>query len=66
MIKDVQRFRIILSRIHKGTSNMLNIKCSIFVAVLSLSVSKIFYVVKEDLYQHEKKKKKILQTDNAL
>lgn len=36
---------------------MLNIKCSIFVAVLSLSVSKIFYVVKEDLYQHEKKKK---------
>lgn len=35
---------------------MLNIKCSIFVAVLSLSVSKIFYVVKEDLYQHEKKK----------
>ena len=44
---------------------MLNIKCSIFVAVLSLSVSKIFYIVKEDLYQHEKKKK-ILRTDNAL
>ena len=34
---------------------MLNIKCSIFVAILSLSVSKIFYVVKEALYQHEKK-----------